>query len=369
MSRLESDQPISYKTGTINSAIEKNENQWKFENELSTPSYEKSVQFPFEKRKEILQEFDSETNGSTVITQKDNVRPEVYDALINAQRLFNLHEVSLAKNLYKSVLKVDSLCAPAMRGLAQCCRALRQDEEAVSVLRQLAHKFEDSENFALLGDILYDNNYNEEALINYLKAVPGLSHREGQLFGIYKNIGNIHLRLGDVHSAEENYNKAYTLSPDSDVLRVNFGSLALFNGDLEKALLRFREAVQINDRNDKAWSGLAVVHRSYGDQELSWANIEKALDINPANDSAIKLVCDWAMKDNEIEIAIFRLKEFMNIHSEDFMSSLMMAKFMFYAGRLAEAAIEAEKALCLSPDNDEAAQVLDIINEEVKLRK
>ena len=71
----------------------------------------------------------------------------------------------------------------------------------------------------------------------------------------------------------------------------------------------FRRAVELNDSNDKAWVGLGLIHREFSDVELSWANIEKALDINPKNESAIRLVAEWAQKDNENEKAISRIEK------------------------------------------------------------
>lgn len=221
-----------------------------------------------------------------------------------------------------------------------------------------------STQYKLLGDQLYDMNCNEDAMAAYLRALTYEHIEIKEHFEILKNCGNILLRLGDTNAAEEYYNKAYTIFPDSDVLLVNFGSLALFRGEYDKALERFREAVGINDKNDKAWVGLAMIHREYGDSELAWANAEKALDINPSNESATKLVADWALKDNEIEKAIFRLEKYLALITSDATIYMWLAKFYYFSGQLDLAAKNSEMALRLDPEVEGGRDVLTVIKSE-----
>ena len=330
---------------------------------------------PLSFRKEAIEDFDRERLLSEIENDKNkkitssSVPSGVVEYLTSASLLFKEQEFDLAQNFYRSVLKIDPNNELAIRGAADCAAAIGHHEEAVRILQKLVEKHSSPGNYKRLGDELYELSYNEDAISAYLMALRSAYFDGEELFEIYKNLGNIFLRIGDPDSAEENYNKAYTLNPDSDILLVNFGSLALFRNEYDKALTRFREAVSVNDRNDKAWVGLAMIHREYGDSELAWANLEKALDSRPDNQSAIKLVADWAMKDNEIEKAMKYLDAYLNLHPDDAQISMWFAKFLYFSGRLREAQVEIEKALHLEPALQGGVDVLTVIRSEIAEKK
>jgi tetratricopeptide (TPR) repeat protein len=295
--------------------------------------------------------------------------PEILQTLANAQLLINEKEYQLAKNLYRSILRLDPTHELAIRGIAECASRLHQHPEAIQILKQLIERHETAGNLKSLADQYYTLEYLEDARHFYQRAITAGLLDPIELFDVYKNLGNVQLKLGDIISAEENYNKAYTIQPDSDALLVNFGSLSIYRGEYDKALARFREAVRLNDRNDKAWVGLAMIHREYGDCELAWANVEKALDIMPSQESAIKLVCDWAMKDNEIEKAILRLEAYLKVNDQDAMMSMWFAKFLYFTGRLDQAQVEIEKALYLDPHLVDGLEVAEVIRAEIDERE
>lgn len=194
-------------------------------------------------------------------------------------------------------------------------------------------------------------------------------HMEGSvLFNVYKNLGNISMHEGDLDGAEEYYNKAYTMNPDSDVLMVNFGSLAVQRRQLDMAVRRFRRAVELNGKNEKGWMGLALVHREFGDAELAWANIESALDIDPGNATAIRLMSEWALKDNQLERAIKLVGPYLKLNPNDALMHLLMAKFFYFYARLEESLYHVKKSLELDPSVSDASEVLDIIQVELKQR-
>lgn len=330
---------------------------------------------PLTLRKQALQQFDFEFRleekkaNEQRFEFESKKNPELVEAFINAKNLLLKGEAQLAYGLYSSILKTDSQNELAVRGLAESAKALFRHDEALSILKILIEQHKTSENYKLLADQLYAMSYFEDAIEFYMRSLQAQDLDPQNLFNVYKNIGNIFLRLSDPDSAEEFYNKAYTLDPESDVLFVNYGSLYVYKGDYNKALERFREAVQLNDKNDKAWVGLAMIHREYGDLELSWANVEKALDLEPANESAIKLVADWAMKDNEIEKAIARLGCYLKFNNQDAVITMWFAKFLYFSERLEEAKIKIEHALKLNPNLDGASDVFSVIQAEISDRK
>ncbi|MES2856060.1 MAG: tetratricopeptide repeat protein, partial [Bdellovibrionota bacterium] len=172
----------------------------------------------------------------------------------------------------------------------------------------------------------------------------------GILFEVYKNVGNIHVRAGDFDAAEEFYDKAYTIRPNSDILLVNYGTLEIQRENHESALERFRAAVAVNANSDRAWVGLALVHRAMGDLELAKGNVERALDINDSNRTAIRLSVEWAIQDHEFGSALRRLEEYVaGKGSEDSEICFIFSKLLVQVGRLTEARIELERVLALDP--------------------
>jgi tetratricopeptide (TPR) repeat protein len=339
------------------------------------PEHKGLVAMPLNLRKQTIENFDREFRISDAkaadahFESEKQKSPELAEYLTNAKLLERENEFELAKNLYQNVLRLDAKNELAIRGAADCASALNQHEEALEILFKLVTQFKTPHNYKLLGDQLYKMQYNEDALDAYFRALK-LSMADGeQLFEIYKNMGNIFLRIGDTAAAEEYYNKAYTIHPDSDVLLVNYGSLAVYKGDFEKALVRFREAVNVNDLNDKAWVGLAMIHREYGDNELAWANVEKALDINFANESAVKLVSEWALKDNEIDKAIARLSNYLKSNDSDALIRMWLAKFLYFSGRLENAAAEIARALKQNPNLEGGAEVYSVIQQDLQALK
>ena len=330
---------------------------------------------PLNMKKQVLAEFDAEFVAEQ--KKRNDARFElgrssgvdVADSLLNVRALMKEKEFQLAHDLLRAILKIDSSNEMAIRGVAECARQLGQHEEAIKILKRLVATHATAANYLLLADEFYGLEYNDEAQKAYLQAlVLGVSD-ETILFHIYKNLGNVQLRLGDLNGAEESYNKAYTIDSESDALLANYGSLELYRGDMERSLARFREAVSYNDRNDKAWVGLSMIHRQYGDVELAWANLEKALDINCDNESGIRLLCDWAMKDMEIDRALRYTDRFLQVHPDHALISMWHAKFLYFSGRLEAALVEIEKTLYLDPMLEGATDVLNVIQDELAKRR
>ncbi|MCB9024990.1 MAG: tetratricopeptide repeat protein [Bdellovibrionaceae bacterium] len=171
----------------------------------------------------------------------------------------------------------------------------------------------------------------------YLQIAASGSYNSEILFVTYKNLGNILVRSADLDGAEEFYNKAYTLNPDSDVLLVNLGTLEMQKPNLEKALERYRMAVDVNSSNPRAWIGLALVHREFGDLELSWGNLEKSLDIDPCDETAIELMVEWGVKESKFEALIKRLEAFLLINSKNSSIAETYARVLIVGGRLEKA--------------------------------
>jgi len=290
--------------------------------------------------------------------------PKRAEYLIASHVLVKNKEFQLAQNLLREILQVDSKDGQAIRALAQALAGQKRLNDAEVFLRILVQLDDRSEHLIDLADCLYARCNDSDALKYYLMALRTLEGGSPYLFEIYKNIGNIFVRSHDFDSAEENYNKAYTLNPKSSALFVNFGTLEIQKKNLDRATEHFRRAVELEPDNDRAWVGLAIVHREFGDVALSWGNLEKALDINPENDTALQLGLSWSVKDGRCPQMISHLQRYMEICGEDDSMSLALSQMYYIQGRFSEAAVEVERTLALDPHKSGAVELLALLRQE-----
>lgn len=325
-------------------------------------------------RQQALKDFDQEAHfeqvGQTINATATAALPQdLVEVLANAKLLFANREYHLAHNLFRAVLMRAPQSLVALKGMGECLSLQEKNFEALTYFRAVVQAEGTPQSWERLASEAYSAKEFDEAYTSYVVAIESQLPDGHALFNSYKNLGNILIMRGDLKGAEQYYQKAFTLNPDSDVLMVNLGSLEIQKGDLNKAVDMFRAAVALNDANDKAWVGLSLIHREFSDVELSWANLEKALDINSTNESAIRMVCEWALKDNELDKAVSRLEIYLQHKDQDAQMTLWLAKFYYLAGRIDHAEVEINKALELDARLDGAMEVFQVIREEKAARE
>lgn len=280
------------------------------------------------------------------------------------QILIAHRETSAAESLIRDLLRADSHDALALKALAQSALARQNLALGRAALVALCQVSEDPEALLDLAHCLYDEGHDEEALRQYFRVVRRLPENHDGLFSVFKNIGNIFVRSRDFDSAEENYNRAFRLNPNSSALLVNFGTLEVQRENWSLAQERFRDAISHDERNDKAWIGLAIVHRQFGDLDLSWAALKRTLDLNPSNETAIHLGLSWAQNEHHWRTLIPHLQEYLAAKGDDFVISLALAQIFYLTGQLLAAQLEAERALNLDPLAVSAAELMQQIRSE-----
>ncbi len=310
-----------------------------------------------------VREFDVEP-GVEIALPPVPTESGIVDLLMkNATVLVAAKEGRLAFNILRNVLMRNPEHAPALKMMGECLKAESRYEEALKCFKAYAKIARSTEAHAAVGEILYLVERDEAALATYRDVLKTVITDVNLLFEVYKNVGNIHTRAGDFEAAEEFYDKAYTLRPESDVLLVNYGTLEIQRGAWNEAVSRFRRAVEINPMSDRGWVGLAMVHQTMGDLELAKANIQRALDINSANRTALRLAVDWAAQDQDFSSVITRLQNYVGgAGCEDAEMSFMLARTMVQAGHLRDARVEIERVLALDPAYESAdalARALD----------
>jgi Flp pilus assembly protein TadD len=224
-------------------------------------------------------------------------------------------------------------------------------DNQLKIARVLAESNPSLQNLVRYGRLLDQNNLCAEAIQFFEKALLKLPENPEILFEIYKFLGNAYLKLGDIDSAEENYNKAFTLKPKSSLLQVNFGTLAIQRKDWHMVQYHFRQALKHNINQDKAWTGLAIYHNYMGDRELAVANLKKALDLNPCNRTALLLLVNWWPNSSPLDEIILRLSQYVDVENTDQEMSQVLIKLAFENQDFQIAKLEIEKLVCLEPTN------------------
>lgn len=277
--------------------------------------------------------------------------------VINAQLLVRHEEYSLATHLLRQALYLNSFHKESLKLLFKCFQNLGQLHQAMRVLFLIDRIEETFESAATLGNFQYDHDQYAEAKESFYRALNKVNDNHELLFEVYKNLGNIFFKEGDVEGTEEFYHKAYSMNPDSSPMLVNLGTLAFQKDEMDVALTRFRRALEINPKNDKAWVGLSIVHAKMSDQVLAQANLDAALDVNPMNRTAVQLAANWGLNQKRYEHVIEVLCRYLSGINYDEEMSLLLTHTFCLNGQLNYAKIELERMLLWNPKNPQLHQI------------
>jgi tetratricopeptide (TPR) repeat protein len=289
--------------------------------------------------------------SSQPFSEKTPSQVNPIDSLFQKARLlYANNELSLALALLRQASALHSTHYDVLNMMAEISAKVGKRGEAVkirSVLKSAYPQF--STFFAYAQEIYLSEQSDEEALRAYFECLSLLDGEQAEIFEIYKNMGNISVKLGDFEGAEEFYNKAYTIDSHSDTLLINFGTLEIQRNDWDKALYCFREAVRLNPKNDKGWVGLALMHNEYGDHALAWANLSSALEINPFNRTGVLMFARWALRDKQENAAIETVEKFLSQENFDEELSLILVNLYCCMNMFQKAELEATKILAWNP--------------------
>jgi tetratricopeptide (TPR) repeat protein len=290
----------------------------------------------------------------------ETIKPE-FDSFRAALMLIDNGEIKLAQNLLREQLTTNPMHIESIKWLGYCMKKSGDLVGAATCFKEWAKLDPHEESYFELAEIHMALNNRNLAMANYQLALARVDFESPRLFEIYKNMGNLFLSSGDVDLAEENYNRALTLKPHSDVLFVNYGTLEIQRGDYSTAIERFRQALDLNQTNDKAWVGLGMSYHQMGDYDLSWAAIERALDILPENLLALRLLLEWSFKKDSYSSIIARLNAYLASCPTDADMAYSLAVALCKSGHLLEAEFETDRVLNIQPGREDAVELKGII--------
>lgn len=303
------------------------------------------------------------------VTKEGSMIPEILEHreshlenyVSSVQILLSQGEYRLAESLARESLERFGPNPDLYRSLALSLKEQGDLSSALSCATKYHDLFPGFESLFLLGDLYYQVEDFEKALPIYIEGLMNAPYVPDVLFSVYKNVGNIYLRLGDLDSAEENYNRANSLNPHSPVLYVNIGTLEIQRGNFEEAGAAFRQALLFDSKSSRAWTGLALIHQQMGDVDLAWANLEQALDLDPSNATAMNAMLEWGTSCHRWDSIIDRSSRYLEKNASDAKVVLARAQIFFLSGQAKRAEQEAKKAILLDSTLSEAEAILSTL--------
>ncbi|CAM6002529.1 unnamed protein product [Sphagnum balticum] len=288
-------------------------------------------------------------------------KEEEHHLLQNALLLIDSGEYSLARKILGQILRRNNHAPDAIRWMGWCFKQEGDLENARTCYEQLTKLRVTEDDLFELGEIQFELKLDDEALISWTDALGQCTEESSHLFDLHKNIGNVFLRRGDIESAEENYNKALTLRPQSDILQVNLGSLYFQKKEFIKALQHYKNSVELNPYNDRAWCGVALVARELKDSEWAKATLFKALDMNPYNITSLQVLVSWAQADRDWASAIDRVQKFTFEHQDNGNMIYTLAGLFYQQGDFYAADLELTRLEALEPGRADAQELRNLI--------
>lgn len=289
--------------------------------------------------------------------------------LINTRQMMLQRDYKIAEQLLMKIFKIDSSHLMALEWVYEIQWHKQAFENCMMIAKNILKLKNDFRACVRLATLHYKLGQDQQALDRYFESLAVLSADSEMLFEIYKNIGNIYTRFEDFDAAEEYYNKAYTLDPDSDVLHVNFGTLALQKNEFEKAKQCFHFAIRMNQSNSQAWTGLAMMYHQQADFDLAWATLRQGFDFDHQNKTALQLICQWALTMNKSQEAIHCCLQYLDQNDFDQDVSGWLVEQFMASQKFGSALLEVEKLKSFCPElTQQLSQIIQHLEEQCSQR-
>lgn len=288
------------------------------------------------------------------------MRPSLNEDLLRAETLVSKGSIpKMEIEDFICILQIEPQDSFMAMELAKRLVAQERVDEAHRLMTAIVRIDNRFETLFALGCLEYRMSLEDSAFAHLQSALLIAPDGASELFEVFKILGNIFVRRGDLDSAEDSYFKAYRLNPMSDVLHVNLGTLAIQRANWDEGAQKFRVALGLNPSNDKAWVGLAICHRMKGDFELAWGNLEAAIQYNPLNEAALQLFLDWGLSEGREGKVLEHIRDFLVEGGWSERLSLAFAWLSFRRGDHYLASLELERLLAINPGHTSALQLAE----------
>lgn len=220
-------------------------------------------------------------------------------------------------------------------------------QEAFETMQHVERDEEEPDYFLTLGSCLAALGKSEEAIDNYLTALPYFD--EDEKFDLYNAIAFEYNGLREFDLALEFYKKALPFADEPDTLYHEIRCNFLSAGRKDDALAFFQGLVDENPLNSKAWSNIGDIYRMSFQYEESIDPYEFALSIDPEDLWANMHLSDIYYDLGRYQEAIDTLNEALRHGVETSMIRSSLGDCYYRLNDLESAAENFQKAIDINP--------------------
>lgn len=220
-------------------------------------------------------------------------------------------------------------------------------QDAFELMQHIERDEEDPDYFLTLGSCLAALGKSEEAIDNYLTALPYFD--EDEKFDLYNAIAFEYNSLREYDLALEFYKKALPFADEPDTLYHEIRCCFLCADRKDDALAFFQGLVDENPLNSKAWSNIGDIYRMSFQYEESIDPYEFALSIDPEDLWANMHLSDIYYELGRYQEAIDTLNEALRHGVETSMIRSSLGDCYYRLNDLESAAENFQKAIDINP--------------------
>ena len=130
-------------------------------------------------------------------------------------------------------------------------------QNAFDLLLSISEEERTPQNYLLLGNIMYDQGKNNEAVFMYNKAILA----DEKFYKAYYNLGTIYLEDERPNLAIEQFKKVIKLKPEHAYAYYNLGCAYIKTGNIKKARTEFLRAIDLKNTVPEFHYNLAYVYK------------------------------------------------------------------------------------------------------------
>jgi len=229
----------------------------------------------------------------------DHPSKTIWDSIMKEQSFLNLHKgiEYMSSSLYS-------------KASIEFLKAIEKDPNSMA--------------YTLYGASLYWMGDNENAILNYNKAIEIDSKNDvaWQLKGISL------ARNGDLKGALDCFNTAADINPSRSDVMMNIGSVYFSLNNITNAIDHVKKAIKLDGKNPLYYYQLGLIYFAIEDLENSIDNFKKAYSLKPDYEEAIVWLAISYEKNQEKEKAINLYKKAISIKPYDFFARYKLSRLV-----------------------------------------
>jgi tetratricopeptide (TPR) repeat protein len=260
---------------------------------------------------------------------------------------------------YKLALNADPSSAFLNNGLAELYFRTGRVRDAILTAQDIikrdpkniaAHKLLGRVYLHSLGDM--QNGASQQVLdlaINEYKEISALDPTDIQSHLV---LGQLYTVNHDSQLAQQEFEAAQKIDPNSEDVALNLARLYGESGDLKRAIATL-QAVPVDDRTAKLAFALGAGYDQIKDTKDAVAAYQQAVDMDPDNLDAKRALAQALLTNNQLDDAEHAYQEIAAADPQDAQALVRIAECQRRQGHYEQALATLKKAQALSTDSDE----------------